>query len=152
VTITRKQAEPTDNALIHRSSDGITTSEPPPRLWMGVMLQIAQDKRHDLAPEVLKFWAKKLGKIEDELICLALMSGRWKYFPAIDQVLDEIDRIRESRRQQAVNRDWANYKANQLKAEMEGRLATSEDYAEMRAALRRCFGDPEAKQTGKTGK
>ena len=77
------------------------------------------------------------------------MSGRWKYFPAIDQVLDEIDRIRESRRQQAVNRDWANYKADQLKAEMEGRLATAEDYAEMRAALRRCFGDPEAKHKGK---
>lgn len=102
-----------------------------------------------MAAATLRFWREKLKNYADELICTALISGKWQFFPSVDQVIEQIEIIQERRRQESANREWAAYKANQLKAEMEGRLATEEDYAEMRAALRRCFGDPTAKQTGK---
>lgn len=152
MTITRNQAEPQDNALTHRPSEQLTTSEQSPTpfpKWLGIVAQIAQDKRHDMAAATLRFWREKLKNYADELICTALISGKWQFFPSVDQVIEQIEIIQERRRQESANREWAAYKANQLKAEMEGRLATEEDYAEMRAALRRCFGDPTAKQTGK---
>ena len=152
MTVTRKQATMTDNALVHRSSDGITTSEQQPspyRKWMGIAVQMAQDKRHDLAPEVLKLWIKKLERHPDDLVCEALVSGIWEYFPSVDQVISQVERIQDRKRQDSANREWDHWKANMKRAQEEGLMATEEDYAEMRAALRKHFGDPTAKQTGR---
>jgi hypothetical protein len=67
----------------------------------------------------------------------------------VDQVIVEIGRLMERKRHDNANRDWQQWKANMRRAQQEGLLATEADYAEMRAALRRTFGDPTAKQTGK---
>jgi hypothetical protein len=67
----------------------------------------------------------------------------------VDQVIVEIGRLEERKRHENANRDWQGWKANMRRAQEEGLLASEEDYAEMRATLRRVFGDPTAKQTGK---
>jgi hypothetical protein len=153
VTITRKQAETQDNSLVHRPSEQLTTSpqssQPSPK-WLGLVLQIAQDKRHDIAAPTLRFWREKLKNFRDETVCEALLAGKWPYFPSVDQVIGEIERLQERSRQENANRDWLAYRQRQAQAEREGRMATDEDYAEMRAALRKVFGDPTAKQTGKS--
>ena len=92
------------NGLIHKSQEQQIISQQskrysdhPPR-WTLVVAQMAQDKRHDLAPHTLLFWTQKLKNFPDELICDALMLGRWGWFPSCDDVLEQIDKIRESQK------------------------------------------------------
>jgi len=152
VTITRKQAEIQDNSLVHRPSEQLTTQEqsstPSPK-WLGLVFQIAQDKRHDIAAPTLRFWREKLKKYPDQVVCEALLSIECKLFPSVDDVIAEIGRLAERKRHENANRDWEQWKAGMRRAQEEGLMATDEDYAEMRAALRKVFGDPTAKQTGK---
>jgi hypothetical protein len=152
VTITRKQAEVNENSLVHRQDEPLTTSPQslqPSLKWPGIAVQIAQDKRHDIAAPTLRFWKEKLKAFRDETVCEALTSGRWELFPSVDQVIAEVERLNERKRHENANRDWQGWKANMRRAQDEGLLASEEDYAEMRAALRRVFGDPTAKKTGK---
>ena len=152
MTVTRKQGEATDNALAHRPNDSLVTSNKhsqPSQIWLGIVLQIAQDKRHDLAAPTLRFWKEKLKNFQDNTVCEALLSGQWEFFPSVDQVIKEIDLINERKRHENANRDWQQWKANLKRAKTEGLLATEQDYEEMRAALRKYYGDPTAKQPGK---
>jgi hypothetical protein len=152
VTITRKQAEVNENSLVHRQEEQLTTSPQslqPSLKWPAIAVQIAQDKRHDIAAPTLRFWKEKLKAFRDETLCEALLAGRWELFPSVDQVIVEIGRLEERKRHDNANRDWQGWKANMRRAQDEGLLASEGDYAEMRAALRRVFGDPTAKQTGK---
>jgi hypothetical protein len=150
--------------LVRKSSEPTAISQPRPvsleesiqsleaagaPKWLTLALQIAQDKRHDIAAPTLRFWKEKLKAFRDETVCEALTSGRWELFPSVDQVIAEVERLNERKRHENANRDWQGWKANMRRAQEEGLLASEEDYAEMRAALRRVFGDPTAKQTGK---
>jgi hypothetical protein len=152
MTITRKQGESTENALTHRPSEPLTTSQPcsqPSPNWVGLVLQIAQDKRHDIAGPTLRFWREKLKNFRDESVCEALTLGQWEFFPSVDQVIVEIGRLMERKRHENANRDWQQWKANMRRAQQEGLMASEEDYAEMRQKLRELFGDPTAQQKGK---
>lgn len=73
------------------------------------------------------------------------MQGCWEFFPSVDHVIEQIERIQEERQLEAANRDWEAYKAQQKNAQEMGLLASEEDYEEMRQALRRIFGDPNVK-------
>jgi hypothetical protein len=67
----------------------------------------------------------------------------------VDQVIAEVERLNERKRHENANRDWESYKAEQQRAERNGLLATDDDYAAMREALRKHFGDPAARPEGK---
>lgn len=108
--------------------------------WQILVLQIAQDKRHDMAPPTLRFWDEKLKSYPDELICEALKLGRFFLFPCVDDVIDVVESILGQRAQAAGNQQWQKWKAEQKRAELEGLLATEEGIAEMRAALRKLAG------------
>lgn len=69
--------------------------------WITVVEQIAHDKHYDLTPEALQFWTHKLHGIADDEICDALLLGRWKFFPSVDDVLEQIDKIANENRQRA---------------------------------------------------
>ena len=152
MTVTRNQGEIQDNALTHRPQEPLAmsqqSSQPSPN-WLGLVLQIAQDKRHDIAAPTLRFWKEKLKGFADGLICQALSEGRWEFFPDVDKVISQIEAIQERKRQENDNAQWEAYKLRQQAALREGRMASDEDYAYMRSKLREIFGDPTAKQTGK---
>jgi hypothetical protein len=152
VTITRKQAEVNENSLVHRQDEPLTTSPQslqPSLKWPAIAVQIAQDKRHDIAAPTLRFWKEKLKAFRDETVCEALTSGRWELFPSVDQVIAEVERLNERKRHENANLEWNTYKDRQEAAMRDGRMASEEDYAYMRSKLREIFGDPTAKQTGK---
>ncbi len=111
---------------------------------------MAQDKRHDLAPHALRFWVAKLRGFSDRLITRALRQGRWEFFPSVDDVILLMEQIQERDVQDAGSGNWKHYQERQKYAEENGLLATDEDYAYMRKRLRELFGDPTAKQTGRT--
>ena len=148
-----------------KSSEHITTLQPLPQSseeaieylkamgaprWSIRVLEMAQDKRHDLAPHTLRYWTEKLKGIPDLLICQALTNGRWDFFPSVDDVLQQIELIREQLNQCAGEAAYDAYREQQREAEAKGLLATEEDYAYMRKRLREIFGDPTARQGGKT--
>jgi len=110
--------------------------------WSIRVLEMAQDKRHDLAPHSLRFWKEKLSGIPDELVCEALMTGRWQLFPSVDDVIIRVEEIRERRHQVSGEQAYAKYKREQREAKSAGLLATDADYEAMRAKLRELFGDP----------
>jgi hypothetical protein len=173
MTVTRKQRDEEMESVgevlsrhdpIHKPNELSAISQPLPQSseeaiewlrkngapeWQIVALQMAQDKRHDFAPHTLRLWIDKLADYPDSLVCRAMKQGRWEYFPSVDDVLKMADLLRERDAQEAGNRDWLAYKAQNAAAERDGRMATEEDYAEMRSKLRELFGDPTAKQTGK---
>jgi hypothetical protein len=83
MTVTRKQGETGENSLVHRHDEQLTTSQPPTKpspSWLGLALQIAQDKRHDIAAPTLRLWKEKLKKFSDQAVCDALMTGKWELF------------------------------------------------------------------------
>ena len=113
--------------------------------WSIRVTMLAQDKRHDMAPHLLRYWAEKLKNVPDELICEALTTARWELFPSVDDVLRVVDEIRERRRVAQGDREWQKWKADQAQAAREGKLATEEDCAMLRRRLRELFGDPTIK-------
>ncbi len=145
---------------VSKSNEHLTTSPPSPLSseeaiqylrdqgapqWTIRVLEMAQDKRHDLPPHSLRYWREKLKDIPDQIVCEALLTGRWKLFPSVDDVLIVVEEIRERMAQRAGESDYERYKRNQEYAATHGLLATEEDYAAMRKRLRELFGDPTAK-------
>lgn len=110
--------------------------------WSIRVLEMAQDKRHDLAPHSLRYWKEKLRGIPDEIVCEALTTGRWQYFPSVDDVLIAVGEIRERLVQRAGESDYERFQREQRRAAQEGLLATESDYAAMRTKLRELFGNP----------
>ena len=140
MTITRKQR---DEELAHNTNEHLTTYQPLPKpslRWLELVAQIAQDKRHDLSTGTLRFWNLKLAKYSDQTICQALAEGIWDYFPSVDQVIQQIEAIMRRDREDRTTAQWDSWRKRQAEAEREGKLATEEQYAEMRAALRKLAG------------
>lgn len=146
-------------SLASKSSEHLAISQPSPQSseeaiqrlrdygapqWTIRVLEMAQDKRHDLPPHSLRYWREKLKGIPDGIVCEALLTGRWKLFPSVDEVLAVVEEIRERLAQRAGESDYDRYKRGQDRAAKEGLLATEEDYAAMRKRLRELFGDPGA--------
>lgn len=106
--------------------------------WLSILYLIADDMRYDIDQNLIdRLWVPKLKLYRDEIVCEALENGRWKVFPNINEVLEEIEVIEERHKDAAANREWERYQAEQKRAEEQGLLATDEDYAEMNRALKR---------------
>lgn len=148
-------------SLASKSNEHLITSQPLPQSseeaiqflreqgapqWTIRVLEMAQDKRHDLPPHSLRYWREKLKDIPDHIVCEALMTGRWQLFPSVDDVLKVVEEIRERLAQKAGESEYDHYRREQERAKREGLLATKADYATMRKRLRELFGDPTAKQ------
>lgn len=120
--------------LVPRSQDSTTTlqksngpSEPPP--WVELLVQIAQDKRHDLAPGILQLWKVKLQGYKSWEINEALMLYAGEFFPSVDDITAMMNRAR-IRRAEAKN-DQTEAEAKQdrqaierYKAEHDGKTPT----------------------------
>lgn len=140
VTVTRKQGEMNENSLVHRSNGQSITHAPssmPSLRWLELVGQIAQDKRHDLASGTLRFWKLKLAKYSDDIICQALAEGIWQFFPSVDNVIQQIEAILRRDREDACNKAWDDWKAEQERAKRDGLLATEEQLAEVREGLKK---------------
>lgn len=66
-------------------------------LWGGLILQMAQDYRQDFAPGSIRYWRLKLLIYRDEEIYEALLSYNEKWFPAIAEIREILERMRERR-------------------------------------------------------
>lgn len=110
--------------------------------WAEVVKAVAQDKRHDLAPETILLWREKLKHLSDEVICRSLMTGKWQYFPSVDDVLEQSEIVIEQMATEKSDDYWANWKAENAKAEREGRLMTDADWDELRATYERIMARP----------
>ena len=104
--------------------------------WQIVIIQLAQDKRHDLAPCLIPLWKAKLKSFPDEEICSALVNGNWEWFPSVDEVIRQIESNRHARLAEKENNAWLAWKERQRKAMAEGKLASEKDYADLRRVCR----------------
>jgi hypothetical protein len=92
---------------------------------------------------VLRYWREKLKNYRDEDIYEALMYDSWEWFPSVDEVIASIEGHRAAiADREYINRDWQRYELAQKRAEAEGRLATDEDYENMRRACREILSHP----------
>ena len=86
----------------------------------------------------MQWWREKLKAYRDEEICAAVKLYAGEFFPSVDDITGVIERRRKDA---ATNRPWEQFKAGQAQAAVEGKLATDEDYAELREVFRRvAFG------------
>jgi hypothetical protein len=84
--------------------------------WAEVLMQLAQDKRHDLAPGILRFWMEKLQNYTDVEICKGLLLYAGEYFPSVDVIIDHVERGRKATAAEATERRqdiyWAEFERN----------------------------------------
>ncbi len=119
-----------------KSQDSTTTlqksSAPSAPQWITLLLQMAQDKRHDLAPGILLYWKAKLQKYGDIEISQALMTSGWEFFPSVDNVISLIEANRSAASEAKGDVEWQQWKQRQKDAEEKGLLATDKQYSELR--------------------
>src|SRR5512146_1691384 len=84
--------------------------------WEIKILQVAQDRRHDLAPATIPLWREKLRQYRDEEVCAALLLWSGEFFPSVDDVIEIINRRRETRHGEIQNAEWSAWKANNQQA------------------------------------
>lgn len=109
--------------------------------WIAVLYTIASDMRHDIDDKLIEqLWEPKLKRYRDEVVCEALMRGKWTIFPNVNEVIEVIEMIEKEHRDQAQNRDWEKFQAEQKYAEENGLLATDADYAEMNERILKAVG------------
>jgi len=105
------------------------------------------DKRQDWWPGILSFWTEKLASYQESEVCEALKLYAGEFFPSVDDIAALIERRRINA---AQNKQWDQWKATQKQAAAEGKLATDEDYAQLREVFRRvAFGEKPNEQRGK---
>jgi hypothetical protein len=80
--------------------------------WVRPVLQLAQDRRHDLPAMTLEFWKVKLLGIPEELVVEALLLYAKPFFPSIQDVLEIIERKRQSAAALKQEAYWADYDRN----------------------------------------
>jgi hypothetical protein len=104
---------------------------------------MALDKRQDLDPGVILYWKGKLKRFTDQEVCEALVAGRWKLFPSVDNVVELIEGAREALYEQRKQDEWPAWKAAQAQAAREGKLATQAQYDELREKFRQAGFRPQ---------
>jgi len=104
--------------------------------WLPLLVQMAQDKRHDLAPGILSYWMEKLKNFTEQEITAALLSSGWEFFPSVDNVTGVIKANRQAAAEEYRALEWQQYKSNQAEAERTGLLATEDDYENLRKECR----------------
>lgn len=139
------------NGNLTRQNDATTTtalsvSEPLEPRWADLVEKLAQDLRQDLAPGILTLWKEKLRNYSDREICEGLMSQNWLLFPSVFNLADVLDQRREERYGDKADIEWRSWKATQAQAEVEGRMATDEDYAELRKTFQEIIAKPMSKE------
>ena len=86
------------------------------------------------------YWKQELEGYSDQETTEALNLWVGEWFPSVKEIRQLMDRKRELQKQAAKeaanNRPWENYKAEQAQAAAEGRLATDDDYEQLRAQCR----------------
>jgi hypothetical protein len=127
------------NASQGRDKLLVQTSNQPPA-WAGLLLSIAQSKSREMLPGEMRLWQVKLGGYSTETVEKAFLRYRGEYFPDPNTIAELCDLVQESALQERGNNDWERYKAEQRKAEQEGKLATEEDRQALRASLRKMAG------------
>lgn len=106
-------------------------------LWIQTLRILAKDKHFDWGAGMARYWKHKLKTYPAPLVEHVLMETHWKLFPSADEVIEEIELLREDWRQEAAERSWQHWKLEQERAGREGLLATEADYAELREAAKR---------------
>jgi hypothetical protein len=98
--------------------------------WAETLTQVAQDKRHDLAPGILRLWREKLKSYRDAEINEVLLLYSGEFFPSVDAITEIIERRREVKGMERGHSDWERWKAENERAQAEGRVLTPEQMAE----------------------
>lgn len=105
--------------------------------WLDTLRLLARDKHVDWIFGMRRFWMEKLKAYPEPLVEHILIHSHWKLFPSADEVIEEIELLRETWRQESAERSWMRWKLEQERAGREGLLATEQDYAELREAAKR---------------
>ena len=92
--------------------------------WTAILHALARDKHHDLSDGQIALWKAKLENVREQDIELALIQGRWPFFPTCDEVLDLCDRYAAERRERL---DYE--RQHSIKREMESARKQWEDPA-----------------------
>jgi hypothetical protein len=108
-----------------------------PPLWVGIVVQMAQDKRHDMGPGILSYWKVKLQKYGDIEITQALLGSGWEFFPSVDNVISAINANRAVAAGERADLEWQQWRRTQKAAEANGLLATDEQYDELRKTFKK---------------
>jgi hypothetical protein len=77
--------------------------------WAEILKVMAVDLRHELLAPVLCYWQEKLKPFADEDISKALIAGRWKFFPSVDDVIESIETHKEQERSRVQEKQTAEY-------------------------------------------
>lgn len=118
----------------------IPDPDEPPH-WLDTLKLVARDKHYDWLVGMANFWKEKLKPYPGPLIEHVLIHTHWKLFPSADEVIEEIELMREEWRQEAAEKSWLHWKLEQERAGREGLLATEADYQELREAMK-CLARP----------
>lgn len=125
-----------------KSNDITTTSQPYSAVellrqagvpeWEVTLFLMAQDKRHDLMPEMIEsYWRVKLRGHSDEAINTVLLEWSGKYFPSVDEVIGALDAYAERR---YIEREAE--KENREKADREAARRYNEEHPEIAEEIR----------------
>lgn len=101
--------------------------------WEILVIQMAQDMRHDISPAVMPLWREKLKRFSDVTVCRALKSFSGRFFPSLPDVLEAITRDAEDAQLAKSNREWVERKEAEKKP---GVLATEDQYEDLRRECR----------------
>lgn len=92
-----------------------------------------------MAPHTLMLWKDKLLGVPDKFVCEALRLYRGEFFPSVDHILKEVDRLQEAQSTAPGKSTWDKWKAEQAKGTAEGKEATQQEIDEMLAGCRRAW-------------
>lgn len=103
--------------------------------WMDTLRMLAKDKRFEWFPGMARYWTEKLKAYPGPIVNAVLLQIHWTLFPSTDEVIEELETLRETWRQERDDDAWQHWKLEQERAARDGLLATDEDYAELRKGL-----------------
>lgn len=120
-----------------------TTQQPSQPSWAGLLWTLAQSRSKELTTAEVALWKAKLSGYPADLVEWALINYNGEFFPNPSTICRMVEVKRESLAAEHDSREWNAWKANQTQAAQEGKLATEEDYTELREVFRKvAFGPP----------
>lgn len=91
-------------------------------------------------------WQVKLQAYKPEEVESALLAYNGPFFPDAGLIVTMIEERRQIAFANKQNAAWDEYRDNQAQAEAEGRMATDEDYAELRKTFTEIIAKPMSKE------